>query len=112
MTGSAFSTNEGRAVWYMILGTDHEHSLAARLDARPAHLQRLHALRDAGRLKLAGPLPALDGEDPGPAGFTGSLIVAQFPSLAEARAWADADPYVAAGVYARVDVRPLKVVLS
>lgn len=95
----------------MILGTDVEHSLAARGAARPAHLARLQALRDAGRLKLAGPLPALDAEDPGPAGFTGSLIVAQFPSLADAKAWADADPYLEAGVYARVDVRPLKVVL-
>jgi uncharacterized protein YciI len=99
------------SVWYMILGTDVEHSLQGRLAARPAHLARLTALRDAGRLKLAGPLPALDAEDPGPAGFTGSLIVAQFASLAEARAWADADPYLEAGVYARVDVRPLKVVL-
>jgi uncharacterized protein YciI len=98
-------------VWYMILGTDREHSLAARLEARPAHVARLQALADAGRLKLAGPLPALDGEDPGPAGFTGSLIVAEFASLAAARDWADADPYLAAGVYVRVDVRPFKPVL-
>jgi uncharacterized protein YciI len=95
----------------MILGTDREHSLAARLEARPAHVARLQALADAGRLKLAGPLPALDGEDPGPAGFTGSLIVAEFASLAAARDWADADPYLAAGVYVRVDVRPFKPVL-
>jgi uncharacterized protein YciI len=108
---TAIPAEEGAPVWYMILGTDQEHSLAARLEARPAHVARLQALAAAGRLKLAGPLPALDAEDPGPAGFTGSLIVAQFPSLAEARTWADADPYLAAGVYARVDVRPLKVVL-
>lgn len=95
----------------MILGTDREHSLAARLDARPAHVARLQALADAGRLKLAGPLPALDAEDPGPAGFTGSLVVARFDSLAEARSWADADPYLAAGVYVRVDVRPFRPVL-
>lgn len=98
-------------MWYMILGTDREHSLDARLAARPAHVARLQALADAGRLKLAGPLPALDSEDPGPAGFTGSLIVAQFASLAEARAWADADPYLATGVYVRVDVRPFRPVL-
>ena len=98
-------------MWYMILGTDREHSLDARLAARPAHIARLQALADAGRLKLAGPLPALDSEDPGPAGFTGSLIVARFGSLPEARAWADADPYLAAGVYVRVDVRPFRPVL-
>ena len=79
--------------------------------ARPAHLARLESLRDAGRLKLAGPLPAIDAEDPGPAGFTGSLVVAEFGSLAEARAWADSDPYLAAGVYARVDVHPFRLVL-
>ena len=98
-------------MWYLIHGIDHPQSLAGRKSARPAHLARLEALRDAGRLKLAGPLPAIDAEDPGPAGFTGSVIVAEFGSLAEARAWADADPYVAAGVYARVDISPLRVVL-
>ena len=98
-------------MWYLILGTDREDSLAARRATRPAHLARLEALRDAGRLKLAGPLPAIDSPDPGPAGFTGSLIVAEFPSLAEAKAWADADPYVAAGVYASVMVKPMLPVL-
>lgn len=98
-------------MWYLIHGTDHPDSLAGRKSARPAHLARLESLRDAGRLKLAGPLPAIDAEDPGPAGFTGSVIVAEFASLAEAKAWADADPYVAAGVYAAVSVQPFKPVL-
>ena len=98
-------------MWYLILGTDREDSLAARRATRPAHLARLEALRDEGRLKLAGPLPAIDSPDPGPAGFTGSLIVAEFPSLAEAKIWADADPYVAAGVYASVMVKPMLPVL-
>jgi uncharacterized protein YciI len=98
-------------VWYAIVGHDRKDAQQARQGARPAHLARLEALRDAGRLKLAGPFPAVDAADPGPAGFTGSLIVAEFPSLAEARAWADADPYVAAGVYASVDVRPLRIAL-
>lgn len=98
-------------MWYAIVGHDHDHSLEARKTARPAHLARLEALRDAGRLRLAGPFPAIDAEDPGPAGFSGSLIVAEFDSLEDAQAWADADPYVAAGVYARVDVRPFRHVL-
>ena len=98
-------------MWYAIVGQDRKNSLAARLGARPQHLARLEALRDAGRLRLAGPFPSIDGEDPGPAGFTGSLIVAEFDSLADARAWADADPYVEAGVYASVDVRPFRHVL-
>ena len=98
-------------MWYAIIGTDREQSLEARKAARPAHLARLEALRDAGRLRLAGPFPAIDAEDPGPAGFTGSLIVAEFDSLTDAQAWADADPYVAAGVYLRVDVRPFRHVL-
>ena len=98
-------------MWYAITGTDNKDSLEARKSARPAHVARLQALLDAGRLKLAGPFPAIDAEDPGPAGFTGSLIVAEFASLPEARAWADSDPYLAAGVYASVDVRPLRVVL-
>jgi uncharacterized protein YciI len=98
-------------MWYAIIGTDRKDSLKARLEARPAHLARLQALRDAGRLRLAGPFPSIDSEDPGPAGFSGSLIVAEFPSLAEAKAWADLDPYLAAGVYSSVDVRPFKLVL-
>jgi len=96
---------------YMIVGTDVPDSLAKRLAARPAHLARLQALQAAGRLVLAGPCPAIDSPDPGPAGFSGSLIVAEFPSLADAQAWADADPYVAAGVYASVIVKPFKHVL-
>ena len=98
-------------MWYAITGTDRKGSLEARLAARPQHVARLEELRDAGRLKIAGPFPAIDAADPGPAGFTGSLIVAEFASLAEARAWADADPYLAAGVYSGVDVRPFKLVL-
>jgi len=98
-------------MWYAIVGTDKADSLPARLSARPAHLARLHALRDAGRLLLAGPFPAIDAEDPGPAGFSGSLIVAEFADLAAAQAWADADPYVAAGVYASVSVKPFRRVL-
>ncbi|WP_018869598.1 MULTISPECIES: YciI family protein [unclassified Thioalkalivibrio] len=95
---------------YMIQGHDAPDSLDARLAARPEHLERLQALRDAGRLVLAGPCPAIDSPDPGPAGFSASLIVAEFPSLEAAREWADADPYVRAGVYASVDVRPFKQV--
>ena len=95
---------------YAIVGEDREDSLAARLAARPAHLERLQALQNAGRLILAGPGPAIDSAAPGPAGFTGSLIVAEFASLDAAQAWADADPYVAAGVYARVTVKPFRKV--
>ena len=98
-------------MWYAILGIDNNDSLAARRKSRPEHLARLEALRDAGRLRLAGPLPAIDAEDPGPAGFAGSLIVAEFESMAAARAWADQDPYFAAGVYARVDIWPFRHVL-
>ncbi len=98
-------------MWYAIVALDHADSLAKRLQARPAHLQRLNELHAQGRLLLAGPFPAIDSEDPGPAGFSGSLIVAEFPSLAEAKAWADLDPYLAAGVYSSVDVRPFKLVL-
>ncbi len=96
---------------YMILGHDLPGSLDKRLAARPDHLRRLQELQDAGRLLLAGPLPAIDSEDPGDAGFTGSLIVAGFDSLEEARSWADADPYLAAGVYDHVTVKPFKKVL-
>lgn len=98
-------------MWYLIEGYDVPDSLQHRLQARPAHLARLNALKDAGRLLLAGPCPAIDAEDPGPAGFSGSLIVAEFESLDAARAWAEADPYVAAGVYARTEVRPFRRVL-
>lgn len=98
-------------MWYSIFATDHADSLDARKSARPAHLARLNELRDAGRLLLAGPMPAIDAEDPGPAGFVGSLIVAEFADLQAARAWAAADPYVASGVYARVDVHPFRKVL-
>ena len=98
-------------MWYAITGTDVPGSLDKRLAARPAHLERLQTLKNAGRLLLAGPFPAIDSEDPGSAGFTGSLIVAEFTSLDDARAWADADPYVSAGVYAAVTVKPFKKVL-
>lgn len=98
-------------MFYAIVGEDVPDSLDKRLAARPAHLDRLQALQQAGRLLLAGPFPAIDGSDPGPAGFSGSLIVAEFDTLTDARAWADADPYVAAGVYAGVSVKPFKKVL-
>ncbi|MEF8729343.1 MAG: YciI family protein [Accumulibacter sp.] len=98
-------------MFYMILGEDRPGSLAERLAARPAHVERLQALQAEGRLLLAGPCPAIDSPDPGPAGFSGSLIVAEFSSLDAARAWADADPYVAAGVYAGVTVKPFRKVL-
>jgi hypothetical protein len=91
---------------YALVGQDVPDSLDKRLAARPAHLERLHSLQQQGRLLLAGPFPAVDGNDPGAAGFTGSLIVAEFDSLADAQSWADADPYVAAGVYAAVSVKP------
>ena len=96
--------------WYAIIGEDVSGSLEKRLAARPAHLARLEALQGAGKLLLAGPFPAIDAPDPGPAGFSGSLIVADFPSLEDAQTWADADPYAAAGVYARVTVKPWKQV--
>ena len=96
---------------YAIVGQDVPDSLNQRLATRPAHLERLHALQQSGRLLLAGPFPAIDSDDPGPAGFTGSLIVAEFDTLAAAQVWADADPYVTAGVYARVSVKPFKKTL-
>ena len=95
-------------MWYAIEGYDGADVLAQRVAARPQHVARLQELRDAGRLLLAGPCPAIDAEDPGPAGFSGSIVIAEFPSLAEARAWAADDPYVAAGVYHRVEVRPFR----
>jgi len=98
-------------MWYAIMGEDVPNSLEKRLSVRPAHLARLQELQAAGRLLLAGPFPAIDSLDPGPAGFSGSLIVAEFSSLNDAQAWADADPYVAAGVYAKVSVKPFKKVL-
>lgn len=96
---------------YTIIGEDTPDSLAKRVASRPAHLARLQALQAQGCLLLAGPFPAVDAEDPGAAGYTGSLIVAEFPSLPEAQAWADAEPYLASGVYAQVTVRPFKKTL-
>lgn len=96
---------------FMILGEDVADSLPKRQQARPAHIERLQALQQEGRVVLAGPNPAIESEDPGEAGFSGSLIVAEFASLAEAQAWADADPYMAAGVYSKVSVKPFKKVL-
>jgi len=98
-------------MWYVIDARDGEDVLARRLEARPRHLERLNALREAGRLLLAGPCPAIDAEDAGPAGFSGSLVVAEFESLDAARDWAAADPYFEAGVYVSVDVRPFRKVL-
>jgi len=98
-------------MFFAIVSTDVDNSLPLRKQARPAHLARLEQLTTQGRLVLAGPNPAIEAEDPGEAGFTGSIVVAEFDSLAEAQAWADADPYVAAGVYASVSVKPFKKVL-
>ena len=96
---------------YAIIGDDVSNSLDARLAARPAHVERLKALQEEGRLLLAGPFPAIDSPDPGPAGFSGSLIVAEFSSLEAAQSWANADPYVQTGVYAHVTVKPFKKAL-
>ena len=96
---------------YAIIATDVANSLEKRLAARPAHIERLQQLKAEGRVVLAGPHPAIDSNDPGEAGFSGSLIVAEFESLAAAQAWADADPYIAAGVYDNVVVKPFKQVL-
>jgi uncharacterized protein YciI len=98
-------------MWYAITGIDNDDSLASRQSARPAHLERLRQLLGEGRLLLAGPFPAIDAEDPGPAGFTGSLIVAEFSDLAAAKRWADEDPYIAAGVYREVRVQPFRKAL-
>ncbi|MDH3789206.1 MAG: YciI family protein [Xanthomonadales bacterium] len=98
-------------MWYSIYSKDKAGSLQARMDARPAHVARLKQLLSEGRLLLAGPRPAIDAEDPGPAGFLGSLVVAGFESLQEAQAWADADPYVESGVYESVEVTPFKRVM-
>ncbi len=96
---------------YAIISEDVDNSLPLRMNARPAHLDRLQQLKDDGRLVLAGPCPAIDSNDPGEAGFTGSIVVAEFASLTEAKAWADADPYIEAGVYQQVTVKPFKKVL-
>ena len=101
----------GKVMWYVIYSKDREDSLQARLEARSAHLERINALLDEGRLLLAGPRPAIDALDPGPAGFLGSLVVAEFDSLEDARAWADADPYIESGVYESVEVTPFKLVM-
>lgn len=98
-------------MWYSIVGEDTENSLEKRLAARPAHVERLQALQSQGRLLLAGPNPAIDSEDPGTAGFSGSIIIASFDSLADAQAWANTDPYVKTGVYHQVVVKPFKKVL-
>ena len=95
---------------YAIISEDHHNSLEKRLSVRPAHLERLQQLKNQGRLLLAGPHPTIDSEDPGDAGFSGSLIVAEFESLDQARHWADEDPYVGAGVYKRIIVKPFKKV--
>lgn len=96
---------------YAIISEDVSNSLEKRKSARPAHLARLQQLNDEGRLFVAGPHPAIDNNDPGEAGFTGSLVIAEFTSLAQAQSWADADPYVTAGIYAKVIVKPFKKVL-
>ena len=98
-------------MWFAIIARDVADSLEKRQAARPAHIARLQELLEAGRLFVAGAFPAIEAEDPGPAGFTGSMIVAEFPSQAEAQAWADADPYVAAGVYAQVQIKPFRKAL-
>jgi len=97
-------------MWYAIISEDVPGSLPLRKEARPAHLARLQTLKDQGRLLIAGPHPATDSDDPGEAGFTGSLVVAQFDTLADAQHWANDDPYMDAGVYARVTVKPFKQV--
>lgn len=98
-------------MYYAIISEDVEDSLSLRASARPDHIARLNALKDEGRLLVAGPHPALDTPEPGDAGFTGSLVIAEFDSLESAKAWADADPYVEAGVYQQVTVKPFKAVL-
>jgi uncharacterized protein YciI len=96
---------------FAIVSQDVENSLPLRKQARPAHIARLETLKDEGRLVLAGPNPAIESDDPGEAGFTGSVVIAEFNSLSDAQNWADADPYVDAGVYASVSVKPFKRVL-
>lgn len=98
-------------MWYAVISEDYEGTLEKRIAARPDHVARLTALRDKGRLLIAGPHPAVDSPDPGPAGYTGSLVVVDFDSLESAQAWANEDPYIAAGVYSNVTVKPFKLVL-
>jgi hypothetical protein len=98
-------------MWYVITGTDSAGALAIRKRVRPAHLARAQALVDSGRMLVAGPCPAIDSPDPGPAGFTGSVIIAEFDTLADAQAWIAADPYVTEGVFQSVEVRPFVKVL-
>ena len=98
-------------MWYAVISEDQEESLEKRMSARPAHIARLEALRDEGRLLVAGPHPAIDSPDPGPAGFSGSLVIVDFPSLEAARAWANEDPYLSEGVYSSVTVKPFNRVL-
>jgi len=98
-------------MYYLIYSEDVENSLALRMSVREKHLARLKTLQDAGKLLVAGPCPAIDAENPGEAGFTGSLVIAEFNSLAEAQSWADVDPYIEAGVYKNVTVKPYKKVL-
>jgi hypothetical protein len=98
-------------MYYAIISEDVENSLPYRQSARPAHIERLQALKAEGRLLVAGPHPAIDTPEPGEAGFTGSLVIAEFDSLEAAQAWADADPYIEAGVYEKVTVKPFKAVL-
>lgn len=98
-------------MYYMIYSEDVENSLSKRLQARPAHIERLEILKSQGRLLAAGPLPAIDSSDPGEAGFTGSLLIAEFESLKDAQQWAEIDPYITSGVYARSTVKPFKKVL-
>lgn len=98
-------------MWYAIVAEDYPSSLEKRMTARPAHLARLQALQNEGRLLLAGPFPAIDSIDPGPAGFSGSLIVAEFANLEAAQTWAAADPFMNAGVYANVTVKPFRKTL-
>lgn len=98
-------------MWYAIMAQDVPDSLAKRIATRPQHLSRIQVLQDAGRLLLAGPFPAIDSTDPGPAGFTGSLIVAEFSNLNEATTWANTDPFVISGVYEHVVVKPFRKTL-
>lgn len=98
-------------MWYAIISEDVDNSLELRAKARPAHVARLTELADQGRVLIAGPNPAVDAEDPGVAGYTGSLVIVDFPALEEAKIWAEADPYVDAGVYRNVSVKPFKLVL-
>lgn len=98
-------------MWYVFICEDKPNTLDLRMATRPAHIERLNALKSQGRLFVAGPCPAIDNEDPGPAGFTGSVVIADFPSLEEAQLWADAEPYLSAGVYESVIVKPFKKAL-